>query len=102
MYSNYSRSGGCTSCGVAPRTVGRDQFSRTNYDSFNVYPSNNYYNRNYNFDNYSNNISQSYVNNSRRIMTPTKNYASEYSSIIILQIEIVVGAENVLLVVLPN
>ena len=80
MYSNYSRSGGCTSCGVAPRTVGRDQFSRTNYDSFNLYPSNNYYNRNYNFDNYSNSISQSYVNNSRRIMTPTKNYASEYSS----------------------
>ena len=57
-----------------------DQFSRTNYDSFNLYPSNNYYNRNYNFDNYSNNFSQSYVNNSRRIMTPTKNYASEYSS----------------------
>ena len=80
MYSNYSRSGGCTSCGVAPRTIGRDQFSRTNYDSFNLYPSNNYYNRNYNFDNYSNNFSQSYVNNSRRIMTPTKNYASEYSS----------------------
>ena len=80
MYSNYSSSGGCTSCGVAPRTIGRDQFSRTNYDNFNLFPSNNYYNRNYNFDNYSNNISQSYVNNQRRIMTPTKNYASDYSS----------------------
>jgi len=44
MYSNYSSSGRCTSSGVAQRIIGRDQFSRTNYDNFNLYPSNNYYN----------------------------------------------------------
>ena len=74
------RTGGCTSCGVAPRTVSRDQFSRSYYGGFNRYSSDNNYNSNYNLDNYSNNINQPYVNNSRRIMTPTKNYSSEYSA----------------------
>ena len=82
MYSSSMRSGGCASCGVAPRTVGRDQFSRSYYDGFNRYPRQDYYNSidNYSPNNYSNNFSQSYVNNSRRIMTPTKNYMNEYSS----------------------
>ena len=80
MYSGYMRSGGCTSCGVAPRAASRDQFSRSYYNGFDRYQSNNSYGRrNYNVDNYLNNMSQSYVNYSRRIMTPTKNYSSSYS-----------------------
>lgn len=81
MYSSFMRSGGCTSCGVAPRTI-NNEFSRSYYGGFNQYSTNNYYNSNsnYNMDNYSNNFDRSYVNNSRRIMTPTKNYINEYSS----------------------
>ena len=74
------RTGGCTSCRVAPRTVGREQFSRSYYDGFNKYSTNNYYSSNYDLDNYSNNINQPYVNNPRRIMTPTKNHMSNYSA----------------------
>ena len=73
------RTGGCTSCGVAPRTVDRDQFSRSYYDGLNRYSSSNYYTSNYNTNNYSTNYNQSYVNNDRRIMTPTKNYLNDYS-----------------------
>ena len=82
MYSSYMRTGGCASCGVAPRTLEREQFSRSYYDGFNRYSPNNYYssNNNYNINNYSSNFDQPYVNNSRRIMTPTKNYMSDFSS----------------------
>ena len=45
------RTGGCTSCGVAPRTVDRDQFSRSYYDGLNRYSSSNYYTSNYNTNN---------------------------------------------------
>ena len=80
MYSGYMRTGGCTSCGVAPRTIRREQYSRSYYNGFNGYQSNNDFNRsNYNEENYSNNLTQSYVNNSRRLMTPPRNYANEYS-----------------------
>ena len=80
MYSGYMRSGGCASCGVAPRTIGREQYTRSYYNGFNRYQTNNDYNRsNYNEDNYSNNITQSYVNNSRRLMTPPRNYSNLYS-----------------------
>ena len=73
------RTGGCTSCGVAPRTVDREQFSRSYYDGYNRYTPSNYYSSNYNLDNYSTNYNQSYVNNERRIMTPTKNYLNDYN-----------------------
>ena len=80
MYSGYMRSGGCASCGVAPRTIGREQYTRSYYNGSNRYQSNNGYNRsNYYDDNYSNNITQSYVNNSRRLMTPPRNYSNAYS-----------------------
>ena len=80
MYSGFMRTGGCASCGVAPRTVGREQFSRSYYNGYSGYQTSNNFNRsNYNVDNYSNNISQSYVNNPRRLMTPPRNYANAYS-----------------------
>ena len=74
------RTGGCESYGVAPRTVGREQFSRSYYNGYSGYQTSNNFNRsNYNVDNYSNSISQSYVNNSRRLMTPPRNYSNAYS-----------------------
>ena len=80
MYSNYMRPGECAKCGVAPRVSNNDQFSRSYYNGFNGYQTNNNYRSNYNIDNYSNSFNDSYVNNSRRIMTPPRNYANNYLS----------------------
>ena len=76
MYSGYMRTGGCTSCGVAPRTNYSNNFSSSYYNNYRPYQSTNNYRNNYSRNNYSNNLSQSYVNNQNRIMTPRKNYTS--------------------------
>lgn len=76
MYSGYMRTGGCTSCGVAPRTNYSNNFSSSYYNNYRPYQSSNNYINNYSRDNYSNNLSQSYVNNPNRVMTPKKDYTS--------------------------
>ena len=76
MYSGYMRTGGCTSCGVAPRTNVSNNYTSSFYNNYRPYQSTISSLNNYNRDNYYNRMSQSYVNNPERIMTPRKNYTS--------------------------
>ena len=78
MYSGYGRTGGCASCGVAPRTNISNNFSSSYYSNYRQYQNTNNYLNNYSRDNYSNNLIQSYVNNPNRVMTPRKNYSNSY------------------------
>ena len=77
MYSSFGRTGGCASCGVAPRGISGDHYSNNYYSTFNRYEANNNYNDYYNLDN--NRLNTSYSNGLRnRIMTPQKNYTKSY------------------------
>ena len=77
MYSSYGRTGGCASCGVAPRDISSTQYSNNYYSNYNRYENNNNYVNKYSLDN--NRFENSYSNGLRkRIMTPTKNYTSSH------------------------
>ena len=98
MYSSYGRTGGCASCGVAPRDISSTQYSNNYYSNYNRYESNNNYVNKYSLDN--NRFENSYSNGLRkRIMTPTKNYTSSHlntdHTILLKELQV---AENALLI----
>ena len=66
MYSSFGRTGGCASCGVAPRGISGDHYSNNYYSTFNRYEANNNYNDYYNLNN--NRLNTSYSNGLRNIM----------------------------------